>query len=71
MSLLNDRVYDTIVGKEGVPLDRIRGLFHGSFKSFATPDSPFKGGEKIIAIGLQRALRALSLTLRLFTIMTL
>ena len=44
MSLLNDRVYDTIVGKEGVPLDRIRGLFHGSFKSFATPDSPFKGG---------------------------
>jgi len=44
MSQLNDRVYDTNVGKSGTSLDRIRTLFHKSDKSILGPGSVFESG---------------------------
>ena len=45
MSQLNDRVYDTNVGKTGVSLDRVRKLFHGSAQVLVKPGSIFSYGE--------------------------
>ena len=44
MSQLNDRVYDTNVGKSGVSLDRVRKLFHESAQALVKPDSIFESG---------------------------
>jgi RimJ/RimL family protein N-acetyltransferase len=44
MSQLNDRVYDTNVGKTGVSLDRIRKLFHHSSKATLGEGSVFEVG---------------------------
>ena len=44
MSLLNDRVYDTNVGKTGFSLDRVRELFHGTVKVLEKEGSPFHAG---------------------------
>ena len=46
MSQLNDRVYDTNVGKSGVSLDRVRKLFHGTVKVLEKDGSPFRNGEE-------------------------
>ena len=46
MSLLNERVYDTNVGKTGVSLDRVRKLFHGTVKILEREGSPFQAGEE-------------------------
>ena len=45
MSQLNDRVYDTNVGKTGVSLDRVRKLFHGSAQVLVKSGSIFSYGE--------------------------
>ncbi len=45
MSLLNERVYDTNIGKTGVSLDRVRKLFHGTIKVLEKDGSPFRSGE--------------------------
>ena len=42
--MLNDRVYDTNVGKTGTSLDRIRKSFFGLFEEYAHENSPFKAG---------------------------
>ena len=44
MSQLNDRVYDTNVGKSGVSLDRVRKLFHQSSKATLGEGSVFEIG---------------------------
>ena len=41
MSLLNERIYDTILGIEGSPLDRIRRLFHESLTHFNSSHTVF------------------------------
>ena len=46
MSLLNERVYDTNIGKTGVSLDRVRKLFHGTVKVLEKDGSPFRSGEE-------------------------
>ena len=46
MSLLNERVYDTNIGKTGVSLDRVRKLFHGTIKVLEKDGSPFRSGEE-------------------------
>ena len=45
MSLLNERVYDTNIGKTRVSLDRVRKLFHGTIKVLEKDGSPFRSGE--------------------------
>jgi hypothetical protein len=44
--MLNDRVYDTNVGKTGTSLDRIRKSFFGLFETYVNESSPFKAGSK-------------------------
>ncbi len=44
MSLLNERIYDTTVGKTGAPLDRIRMLFHCSMRHLNSKESIFEFG---------------------------
>ena len=44
MSQLNDRVYDTNVGRTGTSLDRVRKLFHQSSKVTLGEGSVFEVG---------------------------
>jgi hypothetical protein len=46
MSLLNERVYDTVEGASGSPLDRVRALFHGSISALVNEGSIFQAGIK-------------------------